>query len=179
MAVNVNLIKNRHSISEAEYQKERLLFRSATILAVVVVVITLAVSIWQFILTVTLNRIETEVEASSRELQSLSEASAMQIYLKSRLNLITSFLDDRSISREAMQKVFAVDIPGVTISGLSFEDDNLISLRATATSVLAFSQLVDFVSQRNDFFLQVVSQGVSRSEDGNYEMTLLLTLPKG
>ena len=179
MAVNVNLIKNRHSISEVEYQKERSMFKASITAAVVVVVVTLAVSIWQFMLTLTLNKIEKEIAASSSDLQSLSEASAMQIYLKSRLNLITSFLDDRSVSREAMQKIFAIDIPGVTISGLSFESDSTISLKATSTSVIALSQLVDYISTKNDFFIQVVSQGLSRSDDGSYQMNLLLTIPKG
>jgi len=178
MALAVNLIKNRHSLSEKDYKREREVFRYSMVGLVIVVVITLAVSIWQFVLTTELNKVEVSITNSTKELQELSEANAMQVYLKSRLKLITSFLDDRSVSREALQRVFSLDIPGVDVVGASFESDTTISVQAKANDVISFERLIEYVSNENDFFIQVVSQNVTRSEDGAYQMDILLTIPK-
>jgi len=179
MPVNINLLKNRHTLSEADYQKERNYYKYSIVSMVVVVAVTLGVSIWQFVLTRQLNGIEEKITNSSKNLQNLSEASAMQIYLKSRLKLITAFLDEREVSRQALQRVFSVEIPGVIISGASFESDNVLKVQATATDALSLSQFVDYVSKGDEFFVQIISEGISRTQSGEYQMNLLLTIPKG
>lgn len=178
MAISINLLKNRHTLSEKEYKQEQSYFRYAMMATVLVVVITLAVSIWQFILTRQLDKVEQEITQSTSQMQTLSEANARQIYLKSRLRLITAFLDDRAVSRQALQSVFSIDLPDVIISGASFESDDVLKIQATARSVESFNALTEYVASGNDFFIQVVSEGVNRLQDGSYQMNLLLTIPK-
>ena len=178
MPIKINLIKNRHTLSEAEYQRERAYFRMATIAMAVVTVITLAVALWQFVLTTQLNSIESSVSKSTKQLQGLSQASAKQIYLKSRLKLITAFLDDRSVARQSLQNVFSISIPGVTITGASFESDNVLRISANAADVNVLTHLVDYLSTDDGFFLQAVSRGISRSADGTYQLEVALTIPK-
>lgn len=178
MPIKINLIKNRHTLSEAEYQRERTYFRMSLIAMAIVTVITLAAALWQFVLTTQLNSIETSVGKSTKQLQGLSQASAKQIYLKSRLKLITAFLDDRSVARQSLQNVFSIQIPGVAITGASFESDNILKISASASNVIVLSHLVDYLSTDDGFFLQAVSRGISRSPDGSYQMDLALTIPK-
>lgn len=178
MSIKINLLKNRHTLSEAEYQRELKYYKYSMIVAVAVVVITTAVSIWQFVLTRQLNSLEAKIGKSTQELLGLSEANAKQVYLKSRLKLITSFLNDRSIARQSLQRIFSIDIPGVSVSGARFESENVIHMQALAEDILAFTKLVDYFEQDSDFFIQVVSRGISRQQDGKYQMDLLLTIPK-
>lgn len=179
MPVKINLLKNRHTLSEAEYQRERQYYRYALTGLTMAVVVTLAVSIWQFILTRQLNSLEETIGQSTQKLVGLAEANAKQIYLKSRLKLITAFLDDRTVARQSIQRVFSISVPGVSVSSATFESDSVLRIQATATDVLSFSNLVDYLQNDTDFFLQVVSRGVTRLQDGTYQMDLALTIPKG
>lgn len=178
MSLKINLIKNRHTLSEKDYQKERAYFRYSLILSVVITVITVAVSLWQFLLTRELSQIEASITSSTQKLQGLAQANAKQIYLKSRLKLISGFLDDRAVSRQAIQKVFSIQIPDVSISGLTFESDNTLKVQATALNVQAFGQLIEYISKDSGFFLQILSQNVTRNDTGEYVMSMLLTIPK-
>lgn len=179
MVVTINLIKNRHTLSEVEYQRERKYYRYATIGLVVAVVVTVAVSIWQFVLTRELKGLEESIGNSTKELAGLADANAKQIYLKSRLKLITSFLDDRSVARQALQRVFSITIPGVSVSGANFESESVLSIQITASDVISLSQFLDYLTNDNDFFIQSVSRGISRLQDGKYQMNVSLTIPKG
>lgn len=179
MSVKINLLKKRHTLSETEYQKERTYFRYAMTTLVVAVVITVAISIWQFVLTRKLNGLETRLGVLTQQLVGLSEANAKQIYLKSRLKLITAFLDERTVARQAIQKVFSINIPGVTLASVNFESENVINVQATAENVVDFGNLIDYLNQDSGFFLQIVSRGVTRNQDGRYQMEVALTLPKG
>lgn len=179
MAVTINLLKNRHTLSEAEYQRERNFYRYAMLSLVMVMVVTVAISIWQLVLSRELASLESSIGASTKELAGLSSANAKQIYLKSRLKLITAFLDDRSVARQALQRIFSINIPGVSVSGASFESESVLSVQATANDVLSLSQLIDYLTNDNDFFLQIVSRGITRLPDGKYQMDVSLTIPKG
>jgi len=176
--LGINLLKNRHSLSEEAYKREQELYRYSIIGVIVMVVVAIAVVSYQFIIVAKLNRIEDGIAESTQELVGYKEANAQQIYLKSRLKLISSFLDSRSVSREAIQKIFSLSIPGVTVTGMNFESDNVLKTQFTARDVLVFEELVKYLSEDSDFFIQVVSKGVSRSPEGEYSLQALLTVPK-
>jgi cytoskeletal protein RodZ len=179
MAVAINLLKNRHTLSEAEYQKERKYYSYTVMLAVFAVVVTVAVSVWQFVLTRQFNSLEKSIAKSAQELVGLSQANAKQIYLKSRLKLITSFLDERSIARQSLQRVFSLAIPGVSIHGANFESDSVLNVQLVADDILALTELTNYFETDNEFFLQVVNRGITRQQDGKYQMDVSLTIPKG
>ncbi|KKU87886.1 MAG: hypothetical protein UY18_C0024G0010 [Microgenomates group bacterium GW2011_GWF2_47_9] len=179
MAIAINLLKNRHTLSERDYQKEQKYFQTALILVVVVVVLSLAVSIWRYLLIRRLSSVEVRAANATRQLAGLTTANASQVYLKSRLKLISSFLDDRTIARQAFQRVFSLDIPGAVVTSASFVDDTKLSMQVQASNVLTLSSVVDYFSEDTGFFIQVVSGGVTRQADGKYQVDLLLTIPKG
>ncbi|MFH2019722.1 MAG: hypothetical protein ABII80_03865 [bacterium] len=178
MVEKINFLKNTPTLSDQSYQKERDYFRYSIVGVIVVIVIMLGGFIWQYVLTRRFEETENRITEMNQQLIGLTEASAQQIYLKSRLKLIEQFLSDRTVSREAIQQVFSLTIPGVIVSGVSFEDDNTITLQTEADDVLSFANLVDYFSEDTRFFLQVVSKGVSRSDVGVYQMQLSLTLPQ-
>lgn len=179
MATKINLLKDSPTLSDQNYEKERDYFRYSIICAILVIVIMLAGFIWQYVLTTRFENTENRITEINKQLIGLTDANAQQIYLKSRLKLIEQFLSDRSVSREAIQKVFSLTIPGVIVSGVSFEDNNVMTLQTESDDVLSFANLVDYFSQDTDFFLQVVSRGVSRTDEGLYQMQLSLVLPGG
>ena len=177
--VSVNLLKNHRTLSERDYLRERQIFRLSVLVLVIAVFITIALSIWNFWLSRRLVDIESAISTASKEMQSLTEANAQQIYLKSRLKLITTFLDERSVSREALQSVFSLNIPGATISSAAFLSDSVIAIQVTAGSATILNNVVAYYQGDSSFFTQVVSRGVSRSKDGTYQLELELTIPKG
>lgn len=177
--IRTNLLKNRRTLSEKDYEFERNLFRWAIFVLIVVVVAVLAFSVWNLVLTRRLSNIEGGLTKTSKELQGLSAASAQQVYLKSRLKLVTQFLTERSVIRESLQKIFSSNIDGAYISGASFESESLIAVSYIATETSSLSQLLSYYTADTDYFTQAVSKGITRSFDGSYQMKVLLTLPGG
>lgn len=177
--VRTNLLKNRHTLSEKDYQRERNILKSSVITIVVVVVVVVAISVWNLVLTQKLSAIEKALTESSKQMQGLTLASAQQVYLKSRLNLVTGFLNERGVARESLQKVFSTDITGVHVGDLVFESDNVLAIEYQADSATALDRLVAYYERDTNYFTQVTTSGLARSKDGIYRMNVNLTLPKG
>lgn len=177
--IRTNLLKNRRTLSEKDYAFERNLFRWAIFALIVVVVGVLALSIWNLVLTRKLSGIEGELTKSSKELQGLSDASAQQVYLKSRLKLVTEFLADRSVDRESLQKIFLANIDGAHVTGVSFESESQIAVSYIANETFSLGRLLSYYESDTGYFTQAVSKGITRSPDGSYQMSVLLTMPGG
>jgi hypothetical protein len=177
--VRTNLLKNRQTLSEKDYQKEKNLLRLGVVGLVVVVVVVVAMSIWNLVLTSKMSRIDREFGATSKEMQGLVQASAQQVYLKSRLKLITGFLAERSTTRESLQKVFSTDIAGTHIASVSFEGESGLGLQYVADSTAPLKELLAYYEADTGYYTQAVSNGLSRSNNGTYQITIFLTLPKG
>lgn len=175
--IRTNLLKNRQTLSEKDYQRERLMLRYAVFGLVLVVVVVVAMSAWNLVLTRRLGGVEQSLTSANKEMQGLSQASAQQIYLKSRLKLITSFLSDRSTARDALQKVLAVDVTGVHLAGVKFGEDNTLEVQYGAASTDSLTQLLSYFQTDTNYFTQVVGSGISRAKEGDYQLSLILTLP--
>lgn len=175
--IRTNLLKNRRTLSEKDYQDEKKKLRMAIVSLVVVVVVVLAISIWNLVLSTMLSGVENSILAANKEMQGLAKASAQQIYLKSRLNLVTGFLADRSVARESLQKVLTVNIPGTHIASLTFEDDATLGVTYIASSSGDLAKLVKYYENDTEYYTQVVSKGLTRSNDKSYQIGLSLTLP--
>lgn len=179
MAIAVNLLNDKHTLSESDYQHERKILQYSAMFFTVVVIVTMVVGIFSLFLTNKLNMIEDDIARGTNELKDLTVASAQQIYLKNRLQLITAFLDGRSVDREAMQRVFSFNIPGVVVSSVGFVNETTLGIQLTAETSAALTDALDSISAPSSFFTQVVSKGVSRAVDGSYQMQILLTVPRG
>ncbi len=178
VGMRINLLKNRHVLTEKDYLKERQFLKFSILGLLVVVVITVAAAGWNIMLSRKLKGIEDSMTKLSSQMQALSGANAEQVYVKSRLKLIGNFLNEQSVARESLQQVLVLSLPGVTIGGLSFEEENEISVTVTADSQKALTDVVDFYKAKDGYFSQVVSDGVNRNKDGGYDLKLRLTLPK-
>lgn len=177
--VKTNLLKKRQTLSEKDYQKEQGYLRSSVVGFVVVVIMVVAVSIWNFVVTRRLANLEQAMAVASREMQGLAEASVQQVYLKSRLQLVTGFLAERSLARESLQTVFNTSIPGTHLAGVNFESDSVLGVQFRADNSESLEQMVDYFSRDGGYFTQVVSRGITKTQDGNYLLSLALTVPKG
>lgn len=177
--LKINLLKNRSTLSERDYQREKSLLRYSVFALITVIAIVAAFSVWSLILTRQVTGIEEALTQSSKEMQGLSEASAQQVYLKSRLKLISGFLSDRSMTREAMQKILSTSIPDTHVAGVVFEGKTTIGVQYASDNVAALTELLKYYEADTGYFLQVESKGLARSKDGSYQLSLLLTLPKG
>ena len=178
MALSVNLLKDKYTLSEKDYQQEKQYLQYAVVVFTFVFVITSALGLWSLFLSRRLSLVESDISRMTSQLTNLADASAQQIYLKSRLNLITAFLTGRSVEREAIQKVFSFSLPGVVVSGAGFEGENAIKVQLSAASVESLSGAIEYLSTSTSFFTQVVNLGISRGVEGEYQMQLLLTIPK-
>jgi len=177
--VRTNLLKNRQILSEKDYQKERDLLRMSVIGLIIVVIVVIALSIWSLVLTTQLSRTDAAVKKVAVEIQGLAQASAQQIYLKSRLQLVTGFLSGRSVTRESLQKIFSTNISGVHISRVSFDANANLEVQYTANSRMPLEELLSYYEHDTGYFTQTVSKGLSRDKDGVYQISLSLKLPKG
>lgn len=177
--VKTNLLKNRQTLSEKDYQKERNFLRWAVTGLVVAVVAVVALSVWNLVLTSQLAGIEKALTAASKEMQGLSQASAQQVYLKSRLKLVTGFLAERSLTRESLQKIFLTSIPGSHVAGVAFEGESNLVVAYESDSALSLNELLKYYETDTGYFIQAVSKGLTRSKDGSYLMSLALTIPNG
>lgn len=177
--LRINLLKNRPTLSESDYLKERNILRYAVFGVVVAVVLVVSLSIWNIVLNTRLANIERSITQASKDMQGLVQASASQIYLKSRLKLITNFLVERSLTRESLQLVLSNEIEGTRISGVTFVGENILRIQVGADTVYALSQVLTYYQTSNTYFTQVVSRGITRAKDGSYQVSLDLTVPKG
>lgn len=177
--IKTNLLKNRRSLSEKDYQKERSYLQKAVISLVVVMIVVVALSVWNLVLTSKLSNIEDSLKAANKEVQGLTQASAEQIYLKSRLGLVTGFLSSRAESRQSLEKVLSTDIPGTHISTLAFEDEMTLAVAYEASSSADLNKLLSYYEADNGYFTQVVSRGITKSEGAIYSINMTLKLPKG
>ena len=115
--IKTNLLKNRQTLSEKDYQQERKLLRYSIFGLILVIIAIVSMSMWSLVLSRQLSGIETKLLSATKEMQGLTQASAQQVYLKSRLKLVTGFLADRSLTRESLQKIFATSITGTHMTG--------------------------------------------------------------
>lgn len=177
--VKTNLLKKRQTLSEKDYQKEQSYLRWSILSFVVVVLLVVAISIWNFFLTRQLSNIEQAITTTSREMQGLAEASAQQVYLKSRLTLVTGFLADRSLARESLQNIFNTDIPGTHLAGVTFESESTLAVQFGSESSTSLEQVLNYFGGDTGYFTQAVSRGITKASDGTYLLSLALSLPKG
>lgn len=177
--IKINLLKNRPALSEREYQREHNVLRWSLVALVMIVLGVVALSLWKVVLVRNLTEVETEMAAASRDIQGLVQANASQIYLKSRLKLITAYLTERTVIRESLQKVLANDVAGTHVDGASFIEDNLLRIQVAAGTNEALEEALKYYQASGASFVQVVSRGITRSRDGQYQLTLDLTLPVG
>lgn len=177
MELGINLLKKQTGLTQSQYEMEEKLFRSSIMVFLVVVVVSVGLFAWQLVVSAQLRNTQREIETTERQLVGLQSASEKQLYIKKRLELIGAFLSSRVNTREAIQQIFSIDVEGVTISNASFEDERTVNMSVTAVNVLSLDAAYDYFEQRDLFFPQVINKGVSRSELGDYTMTIELTIP--
>jgi len=133
---------------------------------------------WQVFVSVQLRSVEKKIADANMQLSGLSAASTQQLYIKSRLQMITNFLQGRAETREALQRVFSIPVVGANVSSVSFDDQSVLKMQVMADSIKSFDDVYKYFENSKDFFTQTVNNGVSRSQDGTYSMSMLLTLPQ-
>ena len=177
--IRTNLLKNRPTLSEKDYRRERNILRGSVFALIIVVVVVVAISLWNFVLSRQYTAISTQITSASKQMDGYVQATSQQIYLKSRLGLVTSFLGQRSTAREALQRVLSTNIPGTHVSSVAFATDNLLSIQISSDSVSTLKATLDYYQADTGYFTQVVSKGITRVKDGSFLLSLDLTLPKG
>lgn len=176
--IRINLLKNRPTLSEAEYRRERKMLFAAIVGLILIVILSVSLSLWNLMLSRELASKEAKITAANKEIQGLVQANASQIYLKSRLKLITSYLGQRSVMRQALQQLLSNDVAGTHVTAVSYLEDNVIQAQVMAGSVVNLTELVKYYQTSSSYFTQVVSRGITRTREGNYQLSLELTLPK-
>jgi len=176
--VKTNLLKNRKSLSEKEYNQEKKYLQYSVVGLVLSVVVVSGISIWNFMLSSKLASIEKALTNANKEMQGLVQASAEQIYLKSRLNLLTGFLSSRANTRKSLENVLNAEIPGTHLSKIGFRDDITLAVTYEASTSGSLADLLKYYETDNGFFTEVVNNGIATSEGEKYNLNLYLTLPK-
>lgn len=177
--VRTNLLKNRRTLSEKDYQREKQILNKALIALGSVIVVVVGISIWNLIVTQKLSKIEDGLTQASKQMQGLVDASAKQVYLKARLQLVTKFLADRTVARESLEKVFSTAFAGVHVTAVGFVGTSAIEVTYISDNVAALSDLLKYYEADTGYFVQATSKGITRTKDGSYSIILVLKLPQG
>lgn len=178
-AININLLKKRRGITESQYILEKKIFMWSVVVFVILVIVAIAFFVLQYLSTRKLSETEVEIRQVENQLSGLESINNSQLYLKNRLNLISGYFDSRYQDREALQRIFSIDLPGVAVLGASFESENTILIRVNSDNVISFDSLYRFFEEDETFFSQVINRGVGRTENGAYTMQIELTIPSG
>lgn len=179
MALSINLLKKTKALSERQYSLEKKIVKITLIFFLIIVAFTIALFVWLSILSVSISTVEKKIDDANSELAGLQTASVMQLYIKSRLNLVAGFLQNRAKTRESLQRIFSLPLEGVTVSSAVFEDETHLKIQLTTNSIKTFDQAYSLFENSREFFVDVVNNGVTQAEDGAYTTSLTLTLPKG
>lgn len=177
MELGINLLKKRSAISRKQRQLEKKLFGWSMVVFVVVVVSSIVIFVMNLLAVRNLEKTETEIKRINSELVGLQEANFRQLYLKNRLQLVGDFFRSRISGREAIQRIFSIDIPGVTISGVTFESDTELALQLDSKNIHPLNEAYEYFGGVETFFPQVINRGVSRMDEGEYIMQLDLIMP--
>ena len=177
MAIQINLLKKSTGLTEKQYVLERRIFVVSLVSFIFVVVLSALVFGWNLYTVRSVSSVEEKVSRKEAEFSELKDASYKQLYIKSRLKIIDEFFKDRVLIRESLKRVFSIDIDGVFISSVSFENNEVIGLQVVADDVLILDSVFDYFREEDSFFVQVVNNGTSRSDEGIYSMRLSMTLP--
>lgn len=175
--MRINLLKSRRVLSEKEYLREKLWLQYSVWMLVVLAVVITTLFLWYWLLLRKYEKVNQSYLTVSSELQGLTEANASQLYLRGRLELITGFMDDRLILRNAIQKILTLDITDVNVAGMSIVTDDELSIKLVAFDSDALSSALNYLKSEIQFFTQVVSEGIVRTKDGNFELTARLKMP--
>jgi len=175
--VKINLLKFRRSVSEEQYDREKHWFR--LILGGLIGVVVVTVGVWGVNLwySQALEKVERGIATATRELANSQEVNVKQIYLKSRLALVSEFLAGRAQTREALSQVFSLEIPGVIVSGVTLETEELLAVQLTAENAVKLARVIEYYREEQ-YFVQVVSEGIVRTKEGEYQLKLSLYLPQ-
>jgi len=176
--INVNLLKNKRVLSEKDYQREKNILRQSVVGLIVIVVLIVALSVVNLMTTHKLAGVEQSLTKVTKEIQGYADASAQQIYLSSRLKLISGFLVNRSIIRDSLQRIFSMNIAGVHVSGVTFENNDILGVQYEADSSQAIQDLLKYYQDDEEYFIQATSRGITRTKNGSYQLRLALSLPK-
>lgn len=177
--IRTNLLKNRSTLSEKDFLREHGLLRIATGAVATTIIAVVVLSIWNYLMTGQLEQIEAEIVATTEEMQGLVLANTAQVYLKNRLSLVTSFLDEREVTRESMQTLLSTEIPGTHVAGVAFEGETLLNVSYVSSNSESLAALLKHYEGDTQYFTQATSNGITRSKDGNYQTSLTLVIPKG
>ncbi len=175
--LKINFLKKRRAISEKEYLRERKLFVISLTGFLGLFVVMLVLFGLQFFNLWQIKKTKAKLDKAESKLAGLKEVSARQLYLRSRLDIVKDFLNSRVKSREAIEKIFSLDIPGVVVANVTFVDEQDIMASLEANSVIALSRAFEWFKESN-FFIQVVNKGVSKLVNGSYTAQLILTIPR-
>jgi hypothetical protein len=177
MALKINLLKKTRILSEAQYKLESRIFLGSLSVLGIILLLAMGLFSWQYFVSARLNNLENRIAQANGQLKGLETANVQQLYIKSRLQLVSSFLESRAETREALQRVFAIPIDGVNVSAINFETEQVLAMQMSANSIVSFDKAYEFLENDRDFFRQIVNKGVSRGQDGVYIISLELTLP--
>ena len=176
--LQINLLKSHRVLSEKDYIKEYSIFKLAIVSLIVAIIVVLSLGAWNWIVTRELLDVEKAITAASNQIKGLAKANAEHVYVKSRLNLVNKFMDEQEITRESLQQVLSIQIPGLAVGGIIFEDDKTIKLTMIARDQVALSQAIDHYKKNEQYFSQVSVESLSRDANGRYEMTVKLLMPQ-
>ena len=60
---------------------------------------------------------------------------------------------------------------------MSFESESQIAVSYIANETFSLGRLLSYYESDTGYFTQAVSKGITRSPDGSYQMSVLLTMP--
>lgn len=169
---------------QAEYQKQQqrlLLIQGAAFALLVVYVIGLgSLFAYSFYLGRQQKSLDTQIKTLDNEIEELSPVEAKHVFIKTKLDALLPVLTSQRQNQALVEAIFTVISPGISVSGLTIQEDGKISFSGEAVEFAALAQFLTNLERGNltpAVRLELAELGgVSLRSDGAYSFNVTLNL---
>lgn len=175
----INFLSKRRLVSDQLEQQDRKWYRWSLVCVTIVIIYLLFISALSFWLSYRFGQLNSEIVAIKNSISQKKDRELGYIATVNRLKMIAEIFSIRSNKQKAIEFFANLLGPQVFIETVDFKEGaNVLSIRYNSTHVFSLEQTLNLFEQQNitNFFPDVSSSNLNRSEDGSYSFTLNINL---
>lgn len=161
--------------------KDRQFLVQATVVAVIVGVITAVALGGRVIVSAAQARAEKQYDSLLTTIESQKSQEIEYAEYARKVNILSELFTNRQAKQEAFARFRFLFGEGVTITGLSYDvGDNALGFQLQADNIFILEKVLDRLAQ-DDIKLEypeIKKEAVGRSEDGSYRLKITVRLDK-
>ncbi len=175
--ISINLLPKEVLVLEKDKNRQKFLMRLAIGVLMVIIILTSFVFSIRIYQNQKSNQTISDLGTMQKDVETLKEEESLAVYLKQRLNSITSIVNSESPQAKGYNLITQLVPPSVVIVSLNFDNNGSIVLSAIAPSAQAakdfFDKLVDPVANQGTV-VGAHLDSLSEGADNTYRMDVTI-----